>query len=142
MPIHEIRKENRNVIPFMQESITAGFPSPAQDYMEDEINLHELLVPHPLSSFVVRAVNDSMMPLIPEGALLVVDKSLKARSNNIIVGFINGDFTLKRFIKKGAQVLLRPENKSYPETVITEEHEFSVWAVVTQIIIDPNKIKC
>src|SRR5687767_15111436 len=117
----KIVKQSRDAIPFMQACVTAGFPSPAQDYMEAEINLHELLVPHPLSSFVVKAINNSMMPLIPENSLLVVDKALKAKNNDIIVGFINGDFTLKRFFKVSGQVTLKPENPAYPE-IITEEH--------------------
>ena len=138
----QIVKKSRDSIPFMQACVTAGFPSPAQDYVEDDINLHELLVPHPLSSFVVRTTNDSMKPLIPENALLIVDKALKANNNDIIVGFISGDFTLKRYVKKGNRIKLKPENPAYPEIDITEDHEFTVWGVVTQIIIDPKKVKC
>lgn len=135
-----IIKKSRNLIPLMQACVAAGFPSPAQDYMEEEINLHELLVPHPLSSFLVRSINDSMAPLIPSGALLVVDKALKARNNDIIVGFIDGDFTLKRFITAAGRVTLKPENSFYPDIIITEVQNFTVWGVVTQIIVDPNKV--
>ena len=134
-------KQSRDTIPLMTTCVCAGFPSPAQDYMETDINLHDYLIPHPLSTFLLKVVNDSMEPLIPANALLIVDKALKAKHNDIIVGFLSGEFTLKRLFKKDKIVILKPENPKYRAITITEETDFTIWGVVTQIIINPKKIK-
>jgi DNA polymerase V len=97
-------------IPFIKTSISAGFPSPAQDFMEDDINLQEMLVPKPLSTFLIRVKGDSMMnAFIPDGALLVVDRSLKAGHGKIIVAVLNGEFTVKRLVKTARSWVLHPE---------------------------------
>ncbi len=119
--------------------IPAGFPSPAQDYMEEEIDLQKLLIDHPLSTFLVRVKGDSMINAnIPENALLVVDRSLKPHHNNIVVAVINGEFTVKRLLKKRSGIVLQAENPSYPPIIIAEGMDFMIWGVVTKIIIDPN----
>lgn len=119
--------------------IPAGFPSPALDYMEPDLNLLELLVPHPLSTFIIRVKGDSMSGAnIPDGCLLVVDKSLKAKSGNIIVALCYNEFTVKRLVQTSRNWVLHPENSLYKPVIITEEMEFKVWGVVTKIIIDPK----
>lgn len=125
-----------------QSAIPAGFPSPAADYIMEEIDLGKELIPRPLSTFIVKVIGDSMINnYIPSGARLVVDRSLKPKNNSIIVGVINGEFTVKRFFKDRKAVLLIPGNPRYPKIPVTEEMEFLVWGVVTQIIIDPTKLE-
>jgi DNA polymerase V len=120
-------------------SVRAGFPSPAGDYVESEIDLAEILVPHPSSTFFVRVNGDSMKDAsIPDGALLVVDKSLRATSGKIVVAIVNGEFTIKRLVKTPRSWVLHPENHAYMPIQITEEMRFEVWGVVTKIIIDPK----
>lgn len=120
-------------------SATAGFPSPAQDYMEEDINLQELLIPKPLSTFIIRVKGESMInACIPDGALLVVDKSIKATHGKIIVAVVNGEFTVKRLVKTPRAWVLHPENTLYKPMVITDDMQFEVWGVVTKILIDPK----
>lgn len=129
------------IVPLYDTCIPAGFPSPAQDYMEEDIDLQKLLVQHPLATFIVKVKGESMVnDFIPEGALLVVDKSIKPKHNDIIVGVVNGEFTVKRMLRSGQQVVLQPANPSFKPLHITEEMNFIVWGVVIQIIIDPKKI--
>jgi DNA polymerase V len=77
---------------------------------------------------------------IPEGALLVVDRSLKPQHNDIIVGVVNGEFTVKRLLRSAKKIVLQPANPAFRPLQITEEMDFVVWGVVIQIIIDPKKI--
>lgn len=137
-----VPSSNPIIISFFDTCIPAGFPSPAQDYMEEDIDLQKLLVDHPLATFLVRVKGKSMInAFIPEDALLVVDKSLKPKHNDIIVGLINGEFTVKYLIKKGSEIILQPANPSFKPITVTEEMNFTVWGVVSKIIIDPKKIK-
>jgi DNA polymerase V len=130
---------NNTLFRIIHSYISAGFPSPAQDYMEEDINLQELLIQHPLSTFLIKVKGNSMInACIPEDALLIVDKSLKAKNKDIVVGFIDGEFTVKRLIKRGNKILLQPENKAYKPIDVTEEMNFTIWGVVTSIIIDPK----
>ncbi len=125
------------LIPYYDSCIPAGFPSPAQDYMEDDINLQELLIEHPLATFIVRVKGDSMKDaFIPDGALLVVDKSIEATSGKIVVAVVNEEFTVKRLVKTPRSWVLHPENSQYKPIPITEDMDFEVWGVVTKIIID------
>ncbi len=124
---------------FIRTSIPAGFPSPAQDYMEEDINLQDMLIPKPLSTFLIRVKGDSMVNAsIPDGALLVVDRSLKAVNGKIIVAVLNGEFTVKRLVKTPRTWVLHAENPLYKPILLTEEMDFAVWGVVTRIIIDPK----
>lgn len=118
-------------------SVPAGFPSPAQDYMEEEINLQQLLIPKPLSTFIMRVKGDSMKDaFIADNALIVVDRSIQADSGMIIVAVVNGEFTVKRLIKTPRTWVLHPDNPLYKPIPITDEMQFEVWGVVTKIIMD------
>ena len=122
-------------------AVQAGFPSPASDYIEEEIDLANYLNPKPLSTFVAKAVGESMInAFIPPGAYLIVDKSLKPSNNMIVIAVINGDFTIKRYINNSSGVRLMPANPKFPPIPITPEMDFRVWGVVTKIIIDPIKL--
>jgi DNA polymerase V len=111
-----------NILPTRRESsavryfqaVQAGFPSPAGDYLEEDIDLNTYLRPHPLATFIVRVSGDSMIDSnIIHGSLLIVDRSLKPSNNSIIVGIINGEFTVKHFIKTSNGICLMAANEKY-----------------------------
>lgn len=121
-------------LPFATEGIRAGFPSPAQDYMTDSIDLNKELVLHPATTFYARAVGNSMTGFgISDGDLLVIDKSIEPVDGDIVVAFIDGEFTLKRIMKdeNDCNLWLVPGNEDYPPIKITEENDFIVWGVLT-----------
>lgn len=121
----------------VENTVAAGFPSPADDYLEKDIDLVDELVKHPLSTFFMRVKGDSMKDAyIPDMALLVVDKAITPTSGKIVVAVVNGEFTLKRLVKTPRSWVLHPENPLYKPIPITEEMDFQVWGVVTKIIID------
>ena len=120
--------------------VKAGFPSPAADYMEDDIDFNKLLCPRPSSTVIVKAEGESMAgAYIPDQAYLVVDKSIKPSNNCIVVAIVNGEFTIKRFIKNSSGIRLMPANPKFEPIPITEDMDFSIWGTVTKIIIDPVK---
>ena len=119
---------------FADKGIRAGFPSPAQDYMGESIDLNHELVSHPATTFYARAVGDSMVGCgIDDGDLLVIDKSIEPMDGDIVVAFIDGEFTLKRvrLDKEAACLWLMPANESYKPIKVTEDNEFIVWGVLT-----------
>lgn len=121
-------------LPFATEGIHAGFPSPAQDYMTDSIDLNKELVLHPATTFYARAVGNSMTGFgISDGDLLVIDKSIEPVDGDIVVAFIDGEFTLKKIMKdeNECNLWLVPGNEDYPPIKITEENDFIVWGVLT-----------
>jgi DNA polymerase V len=115
--------------------ISAGFPSPADDYLESNLNLNHHLIKHPAATFFLRVEGDSMIGAgIHQGDLLVVDRSLEPTDGKIIIAVLDGDLTVKRLkIKNGVHILM-PENKNYPPITIREEMNFSIWGVVTSVI--------
>lgn len=119
---------------FADDGVRAGFPSPAQDYMAGSIDLNKELIRHPATTFYARVSGDSMTGSgIDDGDLLIVDKSLEPQEGDIVVAFIDGEFTLKR-IKidpKSCCLWLMPENKDYPPIKVSETNHFIVWGVVT-----------
>ncbi|MCC5832328.1 MAG: translesion error-prone DNA polymerase V autoproteolytic subunit [Chlamydiales bacterium] len=122
-------------LPFYESLVPAGFPSPADDYLERQLDLHDLLVEHPEATFFVRVEGDSMMGAgMRSGDVLIVDRSLKAAHGKIVVALLNGEFTVKRLIFKGDKIHLAAENPRFPPLEITEESDFQVWGVVTYVI--------
>ena len=121
-------------LPYADEGVRAGFPSPAQDYMTDSIDLNKELVLHPATTFYARAVGNSMTGFgISDGDLLVIDKSIEPVDGDIVVAFIDGEFTLKKIMKdeNECNLWLVPGNEDYPPIKITEENDFIVWGVLT-----------
>ena len=130
-----LQKTSDLQIPFYDSLLSAGFPSPADDFMENKIDLNDKLISHPNSTFLVRVEGQSMVNAgISTGDVVIVDKSLEAKDGQIVVAVLEGDFTLKRLHMKDEQITLRPENPSYPEIKITEDTNFEIWGVVTWII--------
>jgi DNA polymerase V len=121
--------------PLVAWHISCGFPSPADDYRESELDINELVIAHPEATFYVRVSGDSMEGAgICEGDVLVVDRALDARENAIIVALVNGEFTVKRLSTLGDTLFLMPENPRYDPLPITEEMEFRVWGIATYVI--------
>ena len=122
-------------IPFYLFNVPAGFPSPAEDFMDLDLNLQAYLVQHPSATFCVRVTGDSMQNAgIFSGDVMVVDRALEPKNNTIVLAVLDGEFTVKRIQKKGSQLFLKPENETFKPIEITEEIDFKVWGVVTHII--------
>ncbi|TVR80878.1 MAG: LexA family transcriptional regulator [Chitinophagaceae bacterium] len=121
--------------PYAESGIKAGFPSPADDFLDISIDLNKELIKNPSSTFYGRVKGDSMKGAgIEDGDLLVIDRSLEVNNGKIAVCFIDGEFTIKRIkIEKDCCWLL-PENEDFKPLKVTEENEFIVWGVVKHII--------
>ena len=120
-----------------ESGVSAGFPSPADDYLDTDLNLHKYLVKSPASTFFIVAKGHSMENAgISDEDLLVVDKSLEAKSGDIVVAAVNGEFTVKRYLTNNDKIFLRAENASanYPDIIINDVIDFEVWGVVTHTI--------
>lgn len=118
---------------FAEQGIRAGFPSPAQDYMTESIDLNKDLIRHPASTFYARAVGESMVDCgIDDGDLLVIDKAIEPQNGDIVVAYIDGEFTLKRMKvdRDEGCVWLLPANRDFHPIRITEENRFVVWGVL------------
>ena len=122
-------------IPIFIDSVQAGFPSPAEDYMDLDLDLQGHLIQNPSSTFCVRAVGESMKDAgIQSGDIMLVDKSLNPKSRSIVLAVIDGEFTIKRVNVIDKELYLIPENENFPQIKITQEIDFQVWGVVTYII--------
>ena len=125
-------------LPYADGGIRAGFPSPAQDYIDKSLDLNRDLIAHPAATFYARVVGVSMVQAgIDEGDILVIDRALDPKHNDIVVAFVNGEFTMK-FIDlsdpTGERIVLRPANPEFQPILITPEDEFTVWGVVSKVI--------
>ena len=126
-------------IPLYSSKVPAGFPSPADDFIEAHLDLNTHLIKHPAATFFVVASGDSMINAgIHSGDMLVVDKSLAATHGKIIIAAIDGELTVKRLSRQGGCVQLTPENDQYPVIDITNEQDLVIWGVVTHVIHQTN----
>ena len=119
---------------YAEGGVRAGFPSPAQDYISEAIDLNKELILHPATTYYARAVGDSMVGCgIDDGDLPVIDKSLEAQDGDIVVAFLDGEFTLKivRFDSAHQCVWLIAANEEYPPIKVTEGNNFLIWGVLT-----------
>jgi DNA polymerase V len=124
-----------NRLPLYSCPVSAGFPSPADDYLEGQLDLNEHLIRHPVATFFVRATGDSMIRAgIHTGDLLIVDRSLEARDGRVIIAVLNGELLVKRLRQSGECVYLVADNPDYPALLITEAMDFQVWGVVTNVV--------
>jgi DNA polymerase V len=121
--------------PLFLSSVKAGFPSPADDYLEAGLDLNTYLIKHPSATFFVRVSGDSMIGAgIRSGDMLIIDRSLEPLNNDIILAILDGGFTVKRWRKLGARVFLLPENPSYQSIEVGAEQDFEIWGVVIHVI--------
>lgn len=127
--------EDASAIPLFGAAIKAGFPSPADDHIENALDLNALLIKHPAATFFVRAEGQSMEnALIQNGDILVVDRAVPPSHGKIVIAILNGEFTVKRIAVKGKQVTLMSENDEFSPIVVEENTDFQIWGVVTYII--------
>ena len=127
--------ESNLAISFVKEGVSAGFPSPANDFMETTIDLNKELSKNPLATFYIKVNGNSMINAgISDQDVLVVDRSIEPQNNKIAICFIDGEFTVKRIKIEENEVLLMPENENYKPIIITEENELIIWGIVTYVI--------
>lgn len=137
LTIHPIAPGVALKLPMVGPSVKAGFPSPAQDYMAEELDLTSLLVSHPETTFCVRVSGDSMTEAgILDGDIALVDKSREAADGDVVIAFIDGEFTMKQFrlAEDGSGAWLIPWNDRYERIHVSRTDEFSIWGVVTYVI--------
>ena len=121
--------------PLVMTPVCAGFPSPADDYIEGKLDLNDYLVKHPAATFFVRAAGDSMIDAgIHPGDILIVDRALEPGNNNVVIAVVNGELTVKRIRKSGDKLFLMAENMYYSPIEVTEEMNAEIWGVVTNVI--------
>lgn len=127
-------------LPFADGGVKAGFPSPAQDYIDASIDLNKELVKHPASTFFGRVSGDSMIDAgLHDGDIIVIDKSIKPQNGNIAVCFIDGEFTVKYIELHKDHIMLLPANDKYSPIKVTPENNFIVWGIVTYCIQNKSK---
>ena len=122
-------------LPYVDGGIQAGFPSPAQDFINETIDLNKELINHPAATFYGRVVGDSMIKEgIEEGDVLIIDRSLEPHNKDLVVCCIDGEFTLKRIQVESNKVWLIPSNELFDPILVTQDNQFSIWGVVTYVI--------
>ena len=118
-------------IPLLTDSVSAGFPSPADDYTEENIDLNEHLISNPFSTFFLRVKGESMINAgIKDNDLIIVDKSLIAKPGDIVIAMIDGEFTIKRLSIKNNELYLKAENHNYPDFRFKNHIDVQIWGVV------------
>lgn len=128
-------KESKVFIKLYSSRVQAGFPSPADDFIERSLDLNEHLISHPSATFFVRVSGDSMIGAgIHHNDILIVDRSLKPKNDSIIIAVLNGELTVKRLKIKENSYSLAPENPEYQVIHVNEDMEFQVWGVVTSVV--------
>ena len=121
----------KSKIPLLTDSVSAGFPSPADDYTEENIDLNEHLISNPFSTFFLRVKGDSMINAgIKDKDLIIVDKSLIAKPGDIVIAMIDGEFTIKRLSIKNNELYLKAENHNYPDFRFKNHINVQIWGVV------------
>ena len=122
-------------LPLYSSSVQAGFPSPADDYLEEKLDLNKYLIKHPSATFFVKVTGDSMIKAgIHSGDILIVDRSIEPKNNKIVIAAIDGELTVKRLSYKPDGNYLQPENDNYSPIKIDEHNDLTIWGVVTNVL--------
>ena len=134
LDIYSAQTDSELELPVLS-GISAGFPSPATDFVDIGIDLNRHLIKHPSATFYGRVKGLSMIDAgIDDGDLLIIDKSIEPTNGKIAVCFVDGEFTLKRIKIENNEVWLMPANENYKPIVITKDNDLRIWGVVTHII--------
>jgi len=121
--------------PLFLTQVPAGFPSPADDSIEQKLDLNRHLIKHPAATYFVRVSGDSMIDAgIRSKDILVVDRALEPQDKSVVIAVLDGELTVKRFRRISGKIYLVPENKNYAPLEIPEDSSFEVWGVVTYVI--------
>lgn len=123
--------DSNTEIPLASSGVKAGFPSPAGDYIEESIDLNKFVIKNKSATFYARVDGSSMEPILRDGDLIVIDRSLAPSSNDIVLCYIDGDFTVKTVQKTPNAIYLIPANPAYDPIEVTPDNNFIVWGVIT-----------
>ena len=127
-------------LPYFSSYVSCGFPSPAEDHVETRIDLNSYLITNPNSTFYARAYGESMLGAgIFDGDILVIDRVARLTNGDVVLAIYNGEFTVKRYLKKDDKVFLEPDNDNYPSILLDEANdELEIWGVVLYVIHEPG----
>lgn len=135
MQYYSIGSTSRLSLPFLTDRVAAGFPSPATDHEEKDLDLNEHLIEHPSSTFFIRVEGDSMEgAAILENDILIVDRSITPAHGSIVVAVVHGEITVKRLYREGKRIELHAENHCYPPLDVTHDTGFRIWGVVSGVV--------
>jgi len=116
-------------------AVSAGFPSPADDYTDKSLDLNEHLIKNPAATFFVRVTGDSMIEAgIHDGDTLIVDRSITPTNDSIVIAAVDGNLTVKRLLKKGKKVYLMPANSQFSPIELNDNNDVTIWGVVTTVL--------
>ena len=133
--IYQSKGLSKEEVPLFSSKVSAGFASVADDYIEKRLDLNEALIAHPAATFFVKVEGDSMIGAgIQSNDLLIVDRAIEFKHNQVVVAVLDGEFTVKRLKKEKGHIYLYPENDKYKPIKITKEMDFKVWGVVSYAI--------
>lgn len=125
-------------LPYADDGVRAGFPSPAQDYMDRTLDFNKELIRHPAATFYAKVVGQSMIDAgIDEGDIVVIDRALDPRQGDVVVAYINGEFTMKYLDmteQERSVIWLRAGNPDYPDFRLTPDDDLRIWGVVAKAI--------
>ena len=131
----DVAARSRAAIALVSSTVQAGFPSPADDYLDSPLDFNDLLIENPAATFAVRVAGDSMIGAgIFPGDIAIVDRAKTPKDRSIVLALLDGGFTLKRYRRRNGAVWLQAENPAYTDTQITGEVTFEVWGVITKSI--------
>ena len=135
LSLSSIDNQPSTKLPLYSCKISAGFPSPADDHLEKNLDLNSYLIKHPTATFFVRVSGDSMINAgINDNDILIVDRSLKPSHGKIVIAVVDGQMTVKRLYKSSGKLVLMPENKNFKPIEITESMSIEIWGVVVTAI--------
>ena len=127
--------EGGTALPHFLTPVSAGFPSPAEDYVDTRLDLNHLLIRHPSTTFLVTVTGESMKDAnIHSGDILVVDRSIPAAHGRIVIAALDGELVVKRFVVERGVIVLASENPAYQGIRVPDEEELKIWGVVTAVI--------
>ena len=133
--ILKVKIQNKYYQQFYSCAVTAGFPSPADDYLESKLDLNDYLIKHPSATFFVRVAGDSMVNAgIHTNDIIIVDRSIKPKHGKIVVAALDGQMTVKRLYRRDKKVILLPENELFKPIEISDSMEIVIWGVATNVI--------
>ena len=122
-------------LPLYSSRVAAGFPSPADDYVENALDLNHYLIQHKEATFFLRVSGESMINAgIYDDDILIVDRAIPAQNGKVVVAVLDGELTVKRLYKKDGVIILKPENPEFPDIPVFGEQELRIWGVVTSVI--------
>lgn len=122
-------------LPFVEAGVSAGFPSPAEDFLENELDFNSTFIKHPSATFYAKVKGNSMKDVgITNGDIMVIDKSLEPKNGDIAVCYLDGEFTVKTIMIEKEVVWLVPQNEEYKPIKVDKENELIIWGIVINVI--------